>query len=141
MPSRFLEEVFGAQLCARTKTDFQIEDDQFYSEMSRWFGDYPGFPARVQESGEFLQDVLQRTKEELQGKKTIKQSDAQLPFLPKVQAISRGWKIVWAAQGHGRMKADGREFELMEGCIFFVAPGISVKWQTDTGMQMFTAVA
>ena len=63
--------------------DFDIEDDQFYSEM--WFGDYPNYPARVLSTGQLLGDVLQKEKEELLGKKVAENFDAQLPFLPKVR--------------------------------------------------------
>jgi mannose-6-phosphate isomerase len=33
------------------------------------------------------------------------------------------------------MQADGQTFDLSEGYIFFVAPGVSVKWETDSGLQ------
>lgn len=76
------QQSLAAQLCARTPgTDFQIEDDKFYSEM--WFGDYPDFPARVLETGELLANVLKKDQDALLGKKVIEKFDAQLPFLPK----------------------------------------------------------
>lgn len=65
-----------------TPTDFEIIDDEPYSEM--WFGDYPDFPGRVAETGEPLGDYLGKHKEELLGAKIVKDFDAQLPFLPKV---------------------------------------------------------
>lgn len=48
--------------------------------------------------------------------------------------------VMLVTQGTGKMLADGREFELKEGYIFFVAPGVEVKWETESGMQIFEAV-
>lgn len=77
------KQSLAAQLCARTPgTDFNIEDDQYYSEM--WFGDYPDFPARVLETGDLLSDVLKKDQQTLLGKRVVETMDAQLPFLPKV---------------------------------------------------------
>jgi len=72
----------AAQLCKKTVKDFEIKDDEYYSEL--WFGDYPDFPAKVLETGELLKDVLDKNKETLLGKKVIDQLDGQLPYLPKV---------------------------------------------------------
>ncbi|KAL2021898.1 hypothetical protein VTK56DRAFT_6493 [Thermocarpiscus australiensis] len=77
----------AAQLCKKADKDFQIEDDEFYSEM--WFGDYPDYPARVLETGELLKDVLEKHKEALLGKKAIDQFGGQLPFLPKILSIAK----------------------------------------------------
>ncbi|XXH01026.1 hypothetical protein Hte_007377 [Hypoxylon texense] len=82
------KQSLAAQLCAKTPgIDFQIDDDEFYSEM--WFGDYPDFPARKLDSGELLADVLQRNKEQLLGKKVIERFDSQLPYLPKILSIAK----------------------------------------------------
>ncbi|KAK8124125.1 phosphomannose isomerase type I [Apiospora kogelbergensis] len=82
------KQSLAAQLCAQTPgLDFQVEDDQFYSEM--WFGDYPDFPARELETGELLADVLAKNKEQLLGKKVVERFDAQLPFLPKILSIAK----------------------------------------------------
>lgn len=48
--------------------------------------------------------------------------------------------VMIVTQGTGKMTADGRELELKEGYIFFVAPGVDVKWETEKGMQIFEAV-
>lgn len=48
--------------------------------------------------------------------------------------------VMIVTQGHGKMTADGNEYDLSEGFIFFVAPGVDVKWETETGMQIFEAV-
>lgn len=48
--------------------------------------------------------------------------------------------VMIVTQGRGKMTADGKEFDLSEGFIFYVAPGIDVKWETETGMQIFEAV-
>lgn len=78
------KQSLAAQLCAQTPgIDFQINDDEFYSEM--WFGDYPDFPARKLDTGELLSDVIQRNKEQLLGQKIIEKFGDQLPYLPKVR--------------------------------------------------------
>lgn len=48
--------------------------------------------------------------------------------------------VMIVTQGRGKMTTDGKEFDLSEGFIFFVAPGVDVKWETETGMQIFEAV-
>ncbi|KAK3314335.1 mannose-6-phosphate isomerase [Apodospora peruviana] len=77
----------AAQLKVRTDKDFEIKDDEYYSEL--WFGDYPDFPARVLETGELLKDVLDKNKEALLGKKVISELGGQLPFLPKILSIAK----------------------------------------------------
>ncbi|KAK0710431.1 RmlC-like cupin domain-containing protein [Apiosordaria backusii] len=81
------KESLAAQLHKKTDKKFDIKNDEFYSEL--WFGDYPDFPARVLETGELLQDVLQEHKETLLGKKVIEELGAQLPFLPKILSIAK----------------------------------------------------
>ncbi|KAJ4291269.1 hypothetical protein N0V88_006271 [Collariella sp. IMI 366227] len=81
------QQSLAAQLCKKTDKNFQIKDDEFYSEM--WFGDYPDFPARVLKTGEPLKNVLDKNKEKLLGKKVIEQLDCQLPFLPKILSIAK----------------------------------------------------
>ncbi|KAI2627615.1 mannose-6-phosphate isomerase [Hypoxylon sp. NC1633] len=44
-------------------------------------------------------------------------------------------------KGKGVMHADSKEFQLKEGFIFFFAPGVSVKWESQDGMQIHMAVA
>lgn len=48
--------------------------------------------------------------------------------------------VMLVTQGTGKMIAEGREFELKEGYIYYVAPGVDVKWETESGMQIFEAV-
>lgn len=48
--------------------------------------------------------------------------------------------VLIVTQGTGKMTADGKEFELKEGYIYYVAPGVDVKWETESGMQIFEAV-
>ncbi|KUI59126.1 Mannose-6-phosphate isomerase [Cytospora mali] len=43
-------------------------------------------------------------------------------------------------KGSGKMSADGTEFDLKEGFIFYIAPGVDVKWETESGLQIFEAV-
>ncbi|KAI1442553.1 mannose-6-phosphate isomerase [Annulohypoxylon stygium] len=82
------KQSLAAQLCAQTPgIDFQINDDEFYSEM--WFGDYPDFPARKLDTGELLSDVIQRNKEQLLGQKIIEKFGDQLPYLPKILSIAK----------------------------------------------------
>ncbi|KAK4238620.1 mannose-6-phosphate isomerase [Achaetomium macrosporum] len=81
------QQSLAAQLCRKTDKDFQIKDDEFYSEM--WFGDYPDYPARVLKTGELLKDVLDKNKEKLLGKKVIEHLDGRLPFLPKILSIAK----------------------------------------------------
>ncbi|ROV91093.1 hypothetical protein VPNG_09935 [Cytospora leucostoma] len=48
--------------------------------------------------------------------------------------------VLIVTKGSGKLSADGKEFELKEGYIFFVAPGVEVKWETESGLQIFEAV-
>lgn len=57
-----------------------------------------------------------------------------------VIAKGEGPGVMIVTQGRGTMTADGSEWDLSEGFIFFVAPGVEVKWKTETGMQVFEAV-
>jgi mannose-6-phosphate isomerase len=52
---------------------------------------------------------------------------------------SEGPGVFIVTQGQGKMQADGQTFDLAEGYIFFVAPGVSVKWETDSGLQIHMA--
>ncbi|KAG6355258.1 hypothetical protein INS49_004340 [Diaporthe citri] len=52
---------------------------------------------------------------------------------------SDGPGVLIVTQGTGKMSADGKEFELNEGFIYYVAPGVEVKWETESGMQVFMA--
>lgn len=68
-------------------TDFQIDEDQDYSEM--WMGTYPSNPAFVLESGEELQKVLNANSEALIGKPVIEKFGTDLPFIPKILSIQK----------------------------------------------------
>lgn len=69
-------------------TDFQIDENKYYSEM--WMGTYPVLPSYVASTGEDLQDVLDRYPEELVGVRTIsKFGHSKLPYLPKVLSIAK----------------------------------------------------
>lgn len=81
------QQSLAARLCKKTVKDFEIKDDEYYSEM--WFGDYPDYPARVLQTGKPLKDVLDENKERLLGKKVIDKLDGQLPFLPKILSIAK----------------------------------------------------
>lgn len=47
--------------------------------------------------------------------------------------------VMIVTQGTGKMSAESKEFELKEGYIYYVAPGVDVKWETESGMQLFMA--
>ncbi|KAL2142887.1 hypothetical protein VTI28DRAFT_655 [Corynascus sepedonium] len=53
---------------------------------------------------------------------------------------SEGPGVLIVTSGTGRMEADGKRFELAEGAIYFVAPGVKVKWETDKGLEIYMAV-
>lgn len=56
----------------------------------RWMGTYPELPSYVLETGEDLQDVLDKHPDELIGKKAAsKFNHTKLPYLPKVLSISK----------------------------------------------------
>ncbi|CAJ2508504.1 Uu.00g135300.m01.CDS01 [Anthostomella pinea] len=48
--------------------------------------------------------------------------------------------VMIVTSGEGLMKAEGQEFQLKTGYIFFVAPGVSVQWESQKGMQIHMAV-
>ena len=48
--------------------------------------------------------------------------------------------VMIVTQGTGIMHADGEKFQLKEGFIFYVAPGVGVQWTTESGMQIFMAI-
>ncbi|KAH8903373.1 mannose-6-phosphate isomerase [Coniochaeta sp. PMI_546] len=52
---------------------------------------------------------------------------------------SEGPATLIVTQGHGKMEAELQTFDLSEGYIFFVAPGVPVKFETETGMQIHMA--
>lgn len=56
-----------------------------------------------------------------------------------VLEAGEGPGVLIVTQGTGRMGADGAEFELKEGFIYFVAPGVEVELETESGMQVFMA--
>ncbi|KAF4457144.1 Mannose-6-phosphate isomerase [Fusarium albosuccineum] len=87
----------AARLCAKTpgwdgdgndKKDFKIDENTPYAEM--WMGTYPVLPSYVANTGEDLQDVLDRYPKELLGEKvTTKFGHTMLPYLPKVLSIAK----------------------------------------------------
>ncbi|KAK4455196.1 mannose-6-phosphate isomerase [Podospora aff. communis PSN243] len=56
-------------------------------------------------------------------------------------SASDGPGVFIVTRGEGRLVADGREFEVSEGSIFFVAAGVPIQWSTETGLQVHLAVA
>ncbi|KAH6638552.1 RmlC-like cupin domain-containing protein [Truncatella angustata] len=53
---------------------------------------------------------------------------------------SDGPGVLIVTQGKGTMKADGKDHELVEGFIYYVAPNVPITWETDTGLQIHMAV-
>lgn len=69
-------------------TTFKIDESKSYAEM--WMGTYPVLPSYVAETGEDLQDVLDRYSKELIGEETLnKFGHSKLPYLPKVLSIAK----------------------------------------------------
>jgi mannose-6-phosphate isomerase len=79
----------AAQLASKTPgTDFKINEDTTYSEM--WMGTYPELPSYVLETGEDLQQVLDKHPDELIGSSVTKKfKNTNLPYLPKVLSIAK----------------------------------------------------
>jgi mannose-6-phosphate isomerase len=55
-------------------------------------------------------------------------------------AASDGPGVFIVTSGQGVLRADGEEFKLSEGYIFFIAPGVSMQLETQHGLQMHMAV-
>ncbi|KAF1836869.1 mannose-6-phosphate isomerase [Decorospora gaudefroyi] len=79
----------AASLCAKTPgTNFKIDENTSYAEM--WMGTYPDLPSYVLETGENLQDVIDKHPDELVGKTVAKKfNHTKLPYLPKVLSIAK----------------------------------------------------
>jgi mannose-6-phosphate isomerase len=57
---------------------------------ARWMGTYPELPSYVLETGEDLQDVLDKHPDELIGKTVARKfNHTKLPYLPKVLSIAK----------------------------------------------------
>lgn len=82
-------ESLAARLCEKTPgTDFKLDEKTPYAEM--WMGTYPDLPSYVLETGEDLQDVLDKHPDELIGKTVAKNvNHTKLPYLPKVLSIAK----------------------------------------------------
>lgn len=44
-----------------------------------------------------------------------------------------------ATEGEGTMRAEGKEYKLSEGYIFFVAHGFPIEFQAQKGLQVLTS--
>jgi mannose-6-phosphate isomerase len=56
----------------------------------RWMGTYPELPSYVLETGEDLQDVIDKNAKELMGENVIRKfNDTKIPYLPKVLSIAK----------------------------------------------------
>lgn len=52
---------------------------------------------------------------------------------------SEGPGVMIVTAGQGVLRADGQEFKLSEGYIFFIAPGIDVELESRDGLQTHLA--
>ncbi|PVI07137.1 mannose-6-phosphate isomerase [Periconia macrospinosa] len=50
-----------------------------------------------------------------------------------------GPSVMICTKGQGSMKADGKEYKLSEGYIFFIGQGVEVEYNSTKGLQLFTA--
>ena len=80
-------ESLAARLCKEGNPDFRLDNSTHYSEM--WFGTYPELPFYSLETGEDLQQILNKHKEQLIGKRVYQKFGADLPFLPKILSIAK----------------------------------------------------
>lgn len=55
-------------------------------------------------------------------------------------SASEGPGVLIVTSGKGTMKAEGKDHSLEEGFIYYVAPGVPVTWETDSGLQIHMAV-
>ncbi|KXH59687.1 phosphomannose isomerase type I [Colletotrichum salicis] len=51
-----------------------------------------------------------------------------------------GPSVAIITDGEGVLEADGKEFDVKAGHIYFVGPGIEIKWESKGKMQVFTTV-
>ncbi|PSN61124.1 mannose-6-phosphate isomerase [Corynespora cassiicola Philippines] len=79
----------AATLCSKTPgTDFKLDEQSPYAEM--WMGTYPELPSYLLETGEDLQDVLDKHSSQLIGTNVIQKfNHTKLPYLPKVLSIAK----------------------------------------------------
>lgn len=82
-------ESIAATLCEKTPGNgFELDENKPYAEM--WMGTYPTLPSKVLETGEDLQDVLDKNSNELIGQSVIQKfRHTKLPYLPKVLSIAK----------------------------------------------------
>lgn len=52
-----------------------------------------------------------------------------------------GPSVMIVTKGKGKLKADGKEYELSEGYIFFIGQGTEMHFESEEGLQVFTAYA
>ncbi|KXH37303.1 phosphomannose isomerase type I [Colletotrichum nymphaeae SA-01] len=58
----------------------------------------------------------------------------------EVLKAGEGPSVAIVTDGEGVLEADGKKFDVKAGHIYFVAPGIEAKWETEGKMQVFTTV-
>ncbi|ORY61033.1 RmlC-like cupin domain-containing protein [Pseudomassariella vexata] len=53
---------------------------------------------------------------------------------------NEGPGVLIVTNGEGIMKAQGEEFEMKKGYIFYVAPGVNLRWESKQALQIHMAV-
>ena len=49
--------------------------------------------------------------------------------------------IMIVVRGAGKMEAEGKLVDVEEGAIWYVAPGVKVRWVSDEGLDLYMAAA
>ncbi|KAL2875612.1 hypothetical protein SGCOL_009231 [Colletotrichum sp. CLE4] len=58
----------------------------------------------------------------------------------EILKAGEGPSVAIVTDGEGVLEADGKIFDVKAGHIYFVAPGIEIKWESKGKMQVFTTV-
>lgn len=53
---------------------------------------------------------------------------------------AEGPGVAIVTSGEGEMQADGKRFDAKEGFIFYVSPGVEVRWAASQGLEVYMAV-
>ena len=83
--------------------------------------------------------------------KTVEYQPAMSEFNMMKTALNGGEKetveqidgpnVLFITEGNGKMTADGEEFELREGFVFFVGQGVETTYETENGLVIYRAYA
>jgi mannose-6-phosphate isomerase class I len=87
---------------------------------NRWMGTYPELPSYVLETGEDLQDVMDKYPDELIGKTVAEKfNHTKLPYLPKVLSIAKALPLQLHPVGysHNQFMSDANDIAEQRPCI------------------------